>query len=166
MPALPPQSCILEIGCGTGRNLQRLQSRFPDAQITGIDLSSDMLRVAAKKVKGSKHIQLANADFLSDNLSLGSFDLILLSYSLTMFGDQPDYILERISKNLKPNGYVAIVDFNTTSVEWFRKWMNLNHVDFSGSFLPLLQQKFQPLETEVNKVYLGLWNYFLFLGQK
>lgn len=166
IPPLPPQARILEIGCGTGRNLRRLQNQYPDAQITGVDLSSDMLKVAKKRVKGTKQIRLINADFLSDDLELKSFDLILLSYSLTMFGQQADSILERISQNLKPGGYVAVVDFNTSPAEWFRKWMNLNHVDFSGTFLPLLQQKFDVVETEVNEVYLGLWNYFLFVGRQ
>ncbi|MGB4876086.1 MAG: class I SAM-dependent methyltransferase, partial [Candidatus Competibacter sp.] len=34
---------ILEVGCGTGANLLRLSRWFPDADITGLDLSADML---------------------------------------------------------------------------------------------------------------------------
>ena len=34
---------ILEIGCGTGSNLLYLHRQFPDAAITGLDLSADML---------------------------------------------------------------------------------------------------------------------------
>ncbi|MEM1357475.1 MAG: methyltransferase domain-containing protein, partial [Bacteroidota bacterium] len=37
---------ILEVGCGTGHNLLRLAKKYPEAEITGIDLSTDMLAKA------------------------------------------------------------------------------------------------------------------------
>ena len=40
---------ILEVGCGTGYNLTRLARCFPNAKLTGIDTSEDMLSVARKK---------------------------------------------------------------------------------------------------------------------
>src|SRR5579862_4922254 len=40
---------ILEVGCGTGRNLVELGRRFPQAQVTGVDLSATMLHLARKK---------------------------------------------------------------------------------------------------------------------
>jgi S-adenosylmethionine-diacylgycerolhomoserine-N-methlytransferase len=36
---------ILEIGCGTGYNLKRLAKAFPNARITGLDVSEDMIRL-------------------------------------------------------------------------------------------------------------------------
>lgn len=164
--SLPSQPRILEIGCGTGRNIKRLGHKFPGAEIVGLDLSTDMLKVAEKKIKSSKKVQLINANYLSDDLKLGSFDIILLSYSLTMFGNQAEYALDRIFENLKPGGYLAVVDFNTTPVHWFRQWMKINHVDFTGQFLPLLQNNFHSIEIKVNQAYMGLWSYFLFLGQR
>jgi SAM-dependent methyltransferase len=41
---------ILEVGCGTGRNLLQLGHRFPQAELWGLDLSADMLSVAVKKL--------------------------------------------------------------------------------------------------------------------
>ena len=43
---------ILEIGCGTGKNLVRLREMFPGVDLTGLDLSQDMLEVARKKLVG------------------------------------------------------------------------------------------------------------------
>lgn len=47
----PDARQILEIGCGTGRNLIRLASAFPEADIKGMDVSLDMLRIAHKRLK-------------------------------------------------------------------------------------------------------------------
>ena len=37
---------ILEIACGTGRNLDQIDMRYPDRQLYGLDISSEMLRSA------------------------------------------------------------------------------------------------------------------------
>ena len=44
-------SRILEVGCGTGKNLVQLGRRFPQAQLWGLDLSGDMLAVAKRKLQ-------------------------------------------------------------------------------------------------------------------
>lgn len=46
---LKPTS-ILEIGCGTGVNLVKLNHMYPNSKITGLDLSKDMLKVANRKL--------------------------------------------------------------------------------------------------------------------
>ncbi len=166
IPNLPSQPRIIEIGCGTGKNLERLEYHFPDAKIIGVDLSSEMLEIAKNKLGNSNQIELCNARYGSDNINLDPADLLLFSYSLTMFGDDVDHIFEQITRDLKPNGYIAVVDFNTSPFQWFRTWMGVNHVDLSGHLLPLLNKYFCPVKTEVHKAYKGLWSYFLFLGQQ
>ena len=42
---------ILEIGCGTGRNPAGLARTFPNADITGLDLSAEMLGKASKNTE-------------------------------------------------------------------------------------------------------------------
>lgn len=162
---MPSQPEILEIGCGTGTNIEQLQFHFPDAHILGLDLSEDMLDVARKKLGTSNHIRFLNAEYGSDDLDEGPFDMILLSYSLTMFDDPAEQVFEQISQDLKPNGYIAVVDFNTSPFGWFRRWMGVNHVDLSGHLLPLLKKYYRPIKTEVKPAYLGLWSYFIFLGR-
>jgi S-adenosylmethionine-diacylgycerolhomoserine-N-methlytransferase len=166
IPELPSQPRILEVGCGTGKNIERLEYHFPDASIIGVDLSGEMLDVANKKLGNSGQIDLYNARYGTDNLDLDPADLILFSYSLTMFGDDTEHIFEQIIRDLKPTGYIAVVDFNTSPFQWFRNWMSANHVDLSGHLLPLLNKYFYPVETEISKAYKGLWSYFLFLGQQ
>lgn len=164
LPDLPSQPRIMEIGCGTGKNIEHLEYYFPDAHILGVDLSRDMLNIAQNKLKHTNRIALQQAEYGTQSVSGEPFDLILLSYSLTMIGDQTEDVLDQISRDLKPKGHIAVVDFHTSPFGWFKKWMGINHVDLNGHMLPLLQKYFRPVETEIDHAYLGLWSYFLFLG--
>ena len=165
IPDLPSHPRILEIGCGTGKNIERLEYHFPDATIVGLDLSSEMLNKAEKRLYPSHKVQLKLGRYGSDLFDYDSFDLILLSYSLTMFGQRAEHIFDHLTKDLKDDGYLAVVDFDTSPLAWFRHWMNINHVDFSGELLPQLKQHFEPSELKVKKAYLGMWTYFQFIGR-
>lgn len=166
IPDLPPKPDILEVGCGTGQNLRRLENKFPNANILGVDLSDEMLKIASDKLNGSDQVDLLKASYGSDQMKKGPFDLILLSYSLTMMNGQFEDLLMQISNDLKREGHIAAVDFHTSPFAWFHRWMNMNHVDFSGRLLPQLQKHFQPIKTEINHAYAGLWSYFLFVGKQ
>lgn len=166
LPDLPPRPRILEVGCGTGKNIETLEYHFPDATIYGVDLSKEMLAKARHKIDQSTKIKLIKARYGSDNLDLEPFDIILLSYSLTMVGDQLDVILQQVLNDLKPHGHVAVVDFHTTPLNWFRRWMKINHVDLDGHLLSLLNKYFHPVTVSVSKAYLGTWSYFKFIGRR
>ena len=45
-----PGARVLEIGCGTGRNLIAAARRFPDARLFGVDISTEMLNSAAAAI--------------------------------------------------------------------------------------------------------------------
>lgn len=165
IPDLPSQPHILEIGCGTGKNLDQLQYYFPDADLVGIDLSNSMLEVAENKLEQSDQIKLIKAKYGSKNLQLEPFDLIICSYSLTMVGNGIEDIMVQIADDLTPHGYIAVVDFNTSPFGWFRQWMEVNHVDLSGHLLPLLNKYYRPVLSQNNDAYWGLWSYFTFIGR-
>ncbi|SMO79077.1 class I SAM-dependent methyltransferase [Fodinibius sediminis] len=165
LPDLPPQARILEIGCGTGQNIARLEYYFPDARIMGIDLSPNMLAKAGQRLGSSTRAELRLESYNAESFSGDSFDLILLSYSLTMLEDRTQQVFDSILKDMKPNGYLAVVDFNTTPFRWFRHWMDINHADLSGHALPLLKKYFHPLTVEIHRAYFGLWTYFQFIGK-
>ena len=165
IPSLPAQPNILEVGCGTGKNLIYLKQRFPDADITGIDLSTDMIGKAHKNIT-TPSINLKKMRYGSGKLKEETYDLILLSYTLTMMGAEYSYIVSRIKNNLNANGYLAVVDFHTSPFSWFRKWMNVNHVDFSGDWYPLLEENFSMTHENFQNAYFGLWNYVLLISTK
>ncbi len=77
---------ILEVGCGTGKNLVRLREMFPGVDLTGLDLSQDMLEVARKKLAGSSPpVELLHQAYDQPVAAAPRFDLLVFSYALSMF---------------------------------------------------------------------------------
>lgn len=151
---------ILEVGCGTGRNLRSLRRIFPDAEITGVDLSGDMLDIARRKTSGVKLIQQAYEAPLT-----GNFDLVLFSYALTMFNPGWENALKAAKADLSPDGLLAIVDFSHTGFSFFRRWMGVNHVRMEGHLWPKSRIDFEPMVDETRAAYAGIWYYGLFIGR-
>lgn len=164
LPELKPGSRILEIGCGTGKNLQLLENLYPSATLVGVDLSEDMLKKAAQKVSRSEKVTLMHHHYGSEDPGWAPYDLIVLSYSLTMMGERVDNVLQQVYQDLNPNGYIAVVDFHNTPIKWYRSWMSHNHVSMDGSILPRLTNYFTVENASVQKAYFGFWKYFTFLG--
>lgn len=151
---------ILEVGCGTGRNLKSLRRIFPNADITGVDLSADMLNVARRKTDGVNLIQQAY-----DAPLTGNFDLVLFSYALTMFNPGWEDALLAAKADLSPGGLLAIVDFSHTGSSFFRRWMGINHVRMEGHLWPESRASFEPMVDEIRAAYAGLWHYGMFIGR-
>jgi S-adenosylmethionine-diacylgycerolhomoserine-N-methlytransferase len=108
---------VLEVGCGTGRNLVLAARRFPEARWFGIDVSTEMLTsaIAAIARQGlTSRIKVAHGDataFDPDLLfGIPSFDHVMISYSLSMIANWT-LVLEAASSRLKPGGRLHIVDF-------------------------------------------------------
>ena len=113
----PPGGSVLEIGCGTGRNLIVAARAWPDAHFFGIDISEAMLETARAKVANaglSDRITLAQGDATAfDAQSLfgrSAFDRVFQSYTLSMIPDWQGAIREAAAK-LAPGGRLDIVDF-------------------------------------------------------
>lgn len=133
---------VLEIACGTARNLIILARLYPDAKFYGIDASKYMLetaRIKANKAKLADKIELKHC--LAENLSRSSsfglgepFDLIFFSYSLSMISDSVR-ALDTALRNLKTGRTIYIVDFwdQRDFPLWFRyllkRWLSLFHVE-------------------------------------
>ena len=146
-----PDAAVLEVGCGTARNLLILARRFPAAHFFGVDVSAEMLSTAERKVRrsGLTNIHLARADaeqfdrrtaFHRDPL----FDVIFFSYSLSMI---PDWrkALESALANLAPGGTLSIVDFwdQRDWPGWIRRplirWLALFHVRYEPAMIETIQ---------------------------
>ena len=167
---LPPmaEQTLLEVGCGTGRNLARLAQQHPGLHITGIDVSPEMLaRASRKTARYSRRVRLFNAPYAPNAFSLsGQVDTVLFSYSLTMFNPGWEAALDRAFADLQTGGLVAVVDFHDTQSRVFRAWMTRHCVRVDGHLLPALQARFRTEYLSVRSGGLGLWQYFLFVGRK
>lgn len=166
LPELPTDSSILEVGCGTGQNLGRLLDHYPNSEITGLDVSESMLNVARQKWQKDPNIQLQKLPYGRSKNSTSKYDLIFFAYSLTMMGDDMATAIQQAYHELKPGGYIAVVDFNQAGTNWFQRWMQMNHVQMDGSVLKNLENTFTTEILDVRNVYLNLWNYFMFIGKK
>ena len=114
---VPAGGSVLEIGCGTGRNLLRIARTYPDAACHGLDVSAAMLDTAARAVARAGlpgRIRLAQGDATDfDPVSLfgqGAFDRIVISYALSMIPPW-ERVLTEAAGHLSPGGRLHVVDF-------------------------------------------------------
>jgi S-adenosylmethionine-diacylgycerolhomoserine-N-methlytransferase len=108
---------VLEVGCGTGRNLIAAARAWPRARFFGFDISAAMLDTAQASVARadlSGRIALAQGDATRfDPVTLFGeqrFDRIFLSYTLSMIPGW-EMALDEATDALAPGGSLHIVDF-------------------------------------------------------
>ena len=75
---------LLDIGCGTGLELDALYRRFPGLKITGVDLSADMLGWLREKYAG-REIRLIQGDYFTCSFGEGGYDAALSFETLHHF---------------------------------------------------------------------------------
>ncbi|HEY6257803.1 MAG TPA: class I SAM-dependent methyltransferase [Xanthobacteraceae bacterium] len=115
--APPAGAHILEIGCGTGRNLIRVARTYPHVACFGIDVSNVMLETARRSIASAgleSRIRLAQADAVTaDPAQLfghQAFDRIMISYALSMIPPWRQALAHAASL-LAPQGSLCLVDF-------------------------------------------------------
>ena len=136
----PPGGRVLEIGCGTARNLVAAARAWPQARLYGIDISAEMLDTARQVVGRAglaRRIELARADATSFDparlFGVPCFSRVFCSYSLSMI---PAWraVLGEALRWLAPDGELHIVDFGGQErlPHWFRaglrRWLARFHV--------------------------------------
>jgi len=150
---------ILEVGCGTGKNLKRLHKAFPNAQLTGLDISVPMLRIAMSKCSHIPNIKLIHASY-DRSIDPKSFDLILFSYVLSMVNPGFEDCLSSSRQDLRDEGILAIADFDSSRNNLFKKWMARNHVRMDSQIRNELQHSgWRHIDQKVYPAYGGLWSY-------
>ena len=161
----PEARRLLEIGCGTGHNLCGLAHRFPEAQITGIDLSPDMLAIARRKTARFGDRVVLRQEVQREGLE-GGHDAILFSYSLSMMNPGWEGVLASAVEALASGGVLAVVDFHQTPLRLFRSHMAHHHVRMEGHLVPTLEANLRTESLSVKPAYAGLWTWFEFVGRK
>lgn len=107
-----PGMAVLEIGCGTGRNLASVARRWPGAHLHGLDISEEMLSVARGRLAADCLLARGDAaDFDAQTLfGRGAFDRVFISYALSMI-PQWQQALAQAATLLAPGGSLHVVDF-------------------------------------------------------
>jgi S-adenosylmethionine-diacylgycerolhomoserine-N-methlytransferase len=138
--AVPNGGSVLEIGCGTGRNLVEVGRLYPDADLYGIDISREMLTTAGGTVarhglQGKVRLALADAALFDPVRAFrrGQFDRIFISYAVSMIPGW-EAVVRRAANHLAPGGELHIVDFGDARglPGWFKvalhRWLKAFHV--------------------------------------
>ncbi len=106
---------IVDIGCSVGMSTVAMQSTYPQAHITGVDLSPYFLTVANYR-HGSENIQWVHAAAEHTELLAASYDLVslfLICHELPQTATVQ--IFQEAKRLLKPGGHIAIMDMNPAS---------------------------------------------------
>lgn len=137
---IPEGARVLEVGCGTGRNMIAAARRTPHALFYGFDISTQMLESAAGNVERSSakgRIFLAQGDAESfdacAHFGVGGFDRVFLSYTVSMIPGWQQAIRHALTQ-LKPGGSLHLVDFGAMDA-WpgfarsaMQHWLSRFHV--------------------------------------
>jgi S-adenosylmethionine-diacylgycerolhomoserine-N-methlytransferase len=168
-----PGERIVEIGCGTARNLIRIAETYPGTRLYGLDASAEMLRTAREAVARaglSDRIQLEHA--LAEELTPAlfgldqPFDHAIFSYSLSMI---PDWrgALKRAAQCLRTEGFVHVVDFGDLESLWpiarkgLRFWLRLFHVAPRDELLRWLEAAGETPDDRSLRVWPGRYAFVL-----
>jgi len=114
---IPESGSVLEVGCGTARNLIHTAQTFPTAKCFGFDLSEQMLITARNNVEKkslSDRMIIAQADATKfdpvETFGQNGFDRVFVAYSLCIIPDW-ELALDRSFRAVKPGGSLHLVDF-------------------------------------------------------
>ena len=112
---VPAGGTVLEVGCGTARNLIAVARRYPSARLFGLDISESMLTTARAKIASAgltDRIRLAQADATTFDaqsiFGIPHFDRVYFSYTLSMIPDWRAALRQGLAAT---TGKMMLVDF-------------------------------------------------------
>ena len=120
---------LLDIGCGTGLELDEIFRRLPNIRVLGVDLSHEML-VRLMEKHGDKQLTVAEADYFLYDMGENAFDAAVSFETLHHFtAEKKAEVFRKIFRALRPGGvylecdYIAVDEDveNLTFAEYARR---------------------------------------------
>ena len=106
---------IMDLATGTGDLAIKLAQAMPKAKIMGVDLSENMLAVAAEKVRRKgldDHIALYQGDAENLEVADGVLDVVTVAFGVRNFGNLEKGLSE-IMRSLRSGGHIVVLEFST-----------------------------------------------------
>ncbi|SFJ02886.1 S-adenosylmethionine-diacylgycerolhomoserine-N-methlytransferase [Phyllobacterium sp. CL33Tsu] len=165
----PERGSILEIGCGTGRNLVLAGRAYPKTSLYGIDISNEMLATARKKIAAAgigdrATLAYADAAKFEPEAILGrrEFDRIFISYAVSMIPQWQAVMREAIN-HLTPGGALHVVDFGDLrdlpafARRGLYKWLEWYHVTPRNDLFDVASEiaLASNAQAEIHRLYRG-----------
>jgi len=107
---LPPHANMLDLACGTGDFTVALLRQFPEARVTGVDLTPEMLAIARQKLASSSAVTFCTGDAQDlAAFSDATFDLVVCAFGFRNFPDK-EKALAACHRVLKPAGRLVVLE--------------------------------------------------------
>ncbi|NEO50984.1 MAG: class I SAM-dependent methyltransferase [Moorea sp. SIO4A3] len=104
------QPNVLDLGCGTGRLLNRFAQEFPNLRGTGVDLSTKMLAQARQKNQHRQRIIYRKGNAESLPFADREFEAVFNTISFLHYLN-PQQVFSEVSRVLEPKGHYYLVDY-------------------------------------------------------
>ena len=139
----PAQARILDVGCGTGKQLHANRTPFPTMFMVGLDRFHEMVRIARNRCPG---VAWVHGDGTALPFSSGSFHYVSSQFSYSHVPDKKKLLAE-IFRVLRPCGRFAMTHIDPWSMEnwnvyrYFPAARDLDYRDFVPveSFVTLME---------------------------
>lgn len=139
----PKAKRILDVGCGPGRLLVEIADRFPEAQITGVDLDPAMVDRARERtaaLPSGARVELVVADAAHLPFTAGTFDLVVSSFSLHHWGGEQAG-MDEVARVLADRGEAILYDVPG----WFGRLEGNAGIDRAVAVAPFAQKSLERL---------------------
>lgn len=174
--SLPPNAHVVELGGGTGRNVEFFGERLGDiAAFDLVDLCAALLAHARTRLAAHAQVRVIEADATTFKPAM-PVDCVYFSYALTMI---PDWraAMSNAVEMLKPGGLFGVVDFYYSAQHDFftrafwRRWFGHDGVQLNPAHLDMLREQLPDhrlFESQAPVPYLPFMHvpYYVFIGRK
>lgn len=109
---IKPHANVIDLCCGTGDIARLIKKVQPNAIVTGIDFSENMLEIAKNKSEGIQYFQgdVTNLPYPDE-----TFDIVTMGFGLRNINNA-EKAVEEVYRILKPNGLFLHLDFGEKNI--------------------------------------------------
>lgn len=147
LAAAPEHPLIMDLGSGTGNVSREILKRCPDAKLTCLDISENMLNISKERLRTYSSVQYVNSS-VEDAKFTDEFDVIISSLALhhVKTDKEKQFVYQKIYTALKPQGVFFNADIITSANELWQKIYRQKWIEYMQKSVSLdeINQKWIP----------------------